>query len=289
MVIVKLHGGLGNQMFQYATGRRLAHVLQTDLKLDITGFERDPLRIYHLSCFRIQEQFATPREIANFAGRKPWNVMFQRLHPRFAYTVIREKPFPRFVPEVLCARGNVYLKGYWQSEKYFYDIRAMLLQEFAWRQNLDAENMKVVQDIQQHNAIAIHSRRGDYVTNPQTQQFHGTCSLEYYHQAVEIITARVEHPHFFVFSDDPEWCQRNIQTDFPTIYMTHNPPERGHDDLRLMAQCKHFILANSSFSWWGAWLADYPEKMVIAPNDWFGNIDANRHTDHIVPKQWIQI
>lgn len=289
MVIVKLLGGLGNQMFQYAAGRRLAQVLETELTLDITRFERDPLRAYSLSHFHIQERFATQPEIESFFLKHPLHALLKQVSRRFGYTVIKESPRPSFVPQLLSATGNVYLKGFWQSEQYFQDIRPLLLQEFEFKDAPDVENQSTLAAIQESESVALHIRRGDYVTDAPTNQMHGLCSLAYYQQAIETIAARVSQPSFFVFSDEPDWAKAHVNIPYPTCYVTHNSGENGHEDLRLMRQCKHFIAANSSFSWWGAWLAEYAGKIVIAPKQWFRELPPDANADHIVPKAWIRL
>ena len=208
MVIIKLMGGLGNQMFKYAAGRRLAYRLKAQLKLDVHGFEHDPLRKYGLHCLNIQEVFATTTEISMFfALKKPQN--FSNMFSRFlgmtsSYVVIRENLFLSFSPEVLTATGNIYLDGYWQSEKYFADIAPLIKQEFTITSPLTKKNQEMLDKIHNTDSIGVHIRRGDYVTNPLTNQIHGTCSREYYIDSINLISKRVPHPYYFVFSDDSQ-------------------------------------------------------------------------------------
>ena len=133
----------------------------------------------------------------------------------------------------------------------------------------------------------MHIRRGDYVSNPTTNKLHGTCSLEYYHNAVDIIAAKVSNPHFFIFSDDHEWARNNFKIDYPLTFVAHNNAGKNYEDMRLMSLCKHHIIANSSFSWWGAWLGSNPKKIVCAPRGWFK--DKSLNTNDIIPSDWSRI
>ena len=137
------------------------------------------------------------------------------------------------------------------------------------------------------NSISLHVRRADYVTNPQANQFHGVSSMEYYNKAIHKIKSIISEPHFFIFSDDITWAKQNMIIDCPTTFVSHNGPDKNYDDLRLMSFCKHHIIANSSFSWWGAWLAMNKNKVVIAPTRWFNSPDRN--TKDVIPENWFSI
>jgi hypothetical protein len=292
MVIVGLMGGLGNQMFQYAAGRAVAHRNRTPLKLDISAFEQDPLRSYRLHHFNIVESIATPDEVARLTkrGRGLWNRISHRLEryllPLYKQSVFAQR-FDYFDPDILRVRGNVYLVGYWQSEKHFKDIEQIIRQDFTLRHAPDAGNQRLIRIMTNTNSVSLHIRRGDYVSNPVTYRYHGVCSLDHYRAAVARLTQTVKRPHFFIFSDDMEWAQQNLKLDYPVTYVTHNGVERDYADLRLMSQCKHHIIANSAFSWWGAWLCTYPPKIVIAPQKWFNK--ANCDTRDLTPASWIRL
>jgi len=295
MVIVKLMGGLGNQMFQYAAARRLAHFNNTNLKIDLSWFDNicevDSSRNYALDEFAIQENFATREEIEaltvqaqGFAERLVTKAM--RRKPRAAPSYIREKQF-HFDPAILNLFDNVYLDGYWQSEKYFNNIEDVIRKEFAITVPQTGENQKMAKLISSHESVSLHVRRGDYVSNLQTSKVHGTCGLDYYARAIAEIYSMVDSPHFFVFSDDPEWSKANLYLSHPVIFVDHNNALTSYEDLRLMSQCRHHITANSSFSWWGAWLNSNPDKIVIAPERWFN--DPNINTNDLIPKTWIRM
>jgi hypothetical protein len=181
----------------------------------------------------------------------------------------------------------VYLEGYWQSPKYFFDIKNIIGYEFTVKTGPDQVNKELMEKISQVEAVSVHVRRGDYVSNPATGNYHGVCSLDYYRTAVATITGRVRQPHFFIFSDDPAWAEKNLSVIGPKTVIERNGPERGHEDMRLMSLCRHHIIANSSFSWWGAWLCEKTDKIVISPKRWFKKEDID--TKDLVPESWIRI
>lgn len=290
MIIVRLMGGLGNQLFQYAAGRNVALKNDLPLKLDLSWFKDQPDRPYSLHHFAIIEGIATPNEIAHLKKSK-MNLLDRIIttykecgKPYYHRTDIREKSLD-FDKNILQISGSAYLEGYWQSEKYFKDIEDIIRKEFSVITPPDHMNSEYARMIPSLNAVAIHVRRGDYISNQNANKFHGICSLDYYHRSIDQITSTVENPHFFVFSDDPEWTQDNLKIDAPTTYVVHNPPDKNYEDLRLMSLCSHFIIANSSFSWWGAWLSKNESKIVIAPSTWFQGIKYN--CDDRLPEGWI--
>ena len=294
MIIVQLKGGLGNQMFQYATARRLAYITGAFLKLDTTWFDTvsaDIKRKYELSIFNIKEEFASQREIARLKeytlnGKPNLRTRIFKLLSNHKPTHIVEKYF-HFDPEVLNLKDDVYLDGYWQSEKYFHDIRALLIKEFSVKPISDDRNKNMADTIRSSESVSVHVRRGDYVSNQSTNAYHGICSIEYYYKATAIITQKVKDPHFFLFSDDPEWVRENLTFDYPATYVDINSPEKAHEDMRLLSLCKHHVIANSSFSWWGAWLSQSPDKIVVAPKKWFK--DSSINTKDLLPANWITL
>lgn len=289
MIIVRLIGGLGNQMFQYALGRSLALKNDAELKLDIIGFESYKLHKYSLDSFNIKKGVASESEINRFkkykerAGRK-WffyNMLFADSSKYF-----QEKSFA-FDPRVLGLGNDVYIDGYWQSAKYFKDSVAIIRDDFSFILPQGERDVEVSKMIRECTAVSIHIRRADYVTSAATNKTHGTCSIGYYHEAVETMTKKINNPHFFIFSDDHDWVKQNIMINYPTVYVDHNNADTNYQDLRLMASCKHNIIANSSFSWWGAWLNENPNKIVVAPQKWFADISKN--DNDLIPPTWIRI
>ena len=290
MVIVRLIGGLGNQLFQYAAGRRVAHIHNIPLKLDITWFESNKLRKYRLDHFNIIADIASPDDIARLKCRKGLarfiSRFAERCQPYYRRSVVRER-FLHFDSNILKVSPNVYLEGYWGTEKYFKDIEAVIRREFTVKTQPSVANTAMAERISHVPAVSVHIRRGDFISNPSTHQFHGVCSLDYYSKAADMIAEMVERPHFFVFSDDPQWAQENLKLKHPITFVTHNSVDEDYEDLRLMSLCKYHIIANSTFSWWGAWLSSNPDKVVIAPHKWFNN--PNLDTTDLFPDIWIKI
>lgn len=288
MIIVKLMCGLGNQLFQYALARRLSLLHNVPLKLDISHFETNKLRKYSLNYFNIREDFAEENEIAAIKGKRIFNLkrFAEKLIPYYNRSHVCEQKCG-FDPNILKSQKNVYLEGYWQSELYFKEIEDIIRREFTFKNEADAVNKRITSLIDVINSVSLHIRRADYALEPLTNQFHGTCSLAYYEQAADIIAQRFPSPHFFVFSDDILWVKSNLLLKYQMTFISHNNTFKDYDDLRLMTHCKHHIIANSSFSWWGAWLSKNPDKMVIAPRKWFS--DQNIDTKDLVPENWIRI
>jgi len=292
VIVTHLIGGLGNQMFQYAIGRRLAHDRGTDLELDLSGYVDQSMhataRRYELGCFRIRAGIARARDLPGYEPRSPLARLAARLVPPAGprLEVVHEPRFT-FDPGVLDAPDGTALFGYWQCERYFDAIAPLIRSDFEFVEPPRGANADMLAEIRGVEAVSVHVRRGDYVSDARTNAFHGTASLDYYRDALATIAATVDRPSLFVFSDDPAWCKEHLRSDLPTTYADHNPPERGHEDLRLMVGCRHHVLANSSFSWWGAWLNPSPDKVVVAPRRWFQ--DDSVDTSDLIPRGWIRI
>jgi len=294
IVVTRLIGGLGNQMFQYAAGRALALRIKASLKLDLSGFSADPKRRYELDCFPIRAVAATDIDLQRcgaIPGEQP-KLMTRALRrlgvhvPTSKVSMYRERHF-HFDDNLATLRAPVYLDGFWQSERYFVEVAQTVRREFTPTQPFDANNRAFADRISAVKALSLHVRRGDYVDEQGTNRFHGTCSLAYYQRAVEYVSARIAEVHLFVFSDDQRWARENLQFDFPTTFVDANTPDCGFLDMQLMCRCHHHILANSSFSWWGAWLNPSLEKIVIAPARWFNA--AGIDTRDLIPKQWVRL
>lgn len=281
MVTVRLLGGLGNQMFQYAAGRAIAHRRRTSLALDLRGFPDHDNRVFCLGAFKITARL-TSGGLMRF-GRLRGLCSRVRI-PGFPYVWL-ERQYT-FDASVLQAPGNLYLSGYWASEKYFRDAEDVIRREFEFKDEMDDRNAEVAAAIQSVNSVSVHVRRGDYVANPAYTKTHGTCSLEYYRKAAGMLASQIPDPHFFVFSDDPDWTRANLTFDGPTTFITHNPPERGHEDMRLMSLCRNHIIANSTFSWWGAWLSK-AGGIVVAPRTWFDSGPWDPRD--VVPERWLRV
>lgn len=292
MIIVRSTGGLGNQLFQYAMARHLAEIHRTILKLDISDFKTYKKRKYSLWPFNIQENFASLEEVAALGGQKRGIVervvgRVLRMPTESLPTYIREKKLFKFDPETLRLPDGVYLHGSWQNQKYFIDIADIIRQEFTVKAPQAGKDKELAEQIASGESVSISIRRGDYVSKRRTNRFHGVCALDYYSRGVEHLTQTVKNPHFFIFGNDPQWARDNLKLPYPATIVDHNRADKDYEDLRLVSQCKHHIIANSSFSWWGAWLNPNPEKIVIAPKRW---LRSNYYdTRDLIPDKWIRV
>ena len=338
MIIVRLEGGLGNQMFEYAAARRLAEKHLSPLKIDLSWFGSQQLRKYKLQCFNVHEEFVDPQEVEAIIGNysvtkwltskighklglnRSWiDLEMQReitaiinsrnyslvrwwtarlkhklgihhsmktLYQKGKY--VREK-YQHFDPELLDAPDYIYLDGFWQSEKYFLDIEEILRQDFTLKLPQSELFERISEVIASTCAVSLHIRRGDMANDPEANRLHGTCSLDYYDRAVQHIAKRINQPHFFIFSDDPIWVKEHLNLSFPSTLVSYGSSLHDYEELHLMSRCHHHITANSSFSWWGAWLNPKPDKIVITPKKWFGDFADDHDTKDLIPDNWLRL
>jgi hypothetical protein len=291
MIIVKITGGLGNQMFQYAVGRQLALKNNARLLLDTSGFEEYKLRKYSLDHFNLTVEIADKKTLESFYQYLQKKNYFKRFYNRFLkrpkIIYLIENNY-EYKPNIINKyNGDIVLEGFWQSEKYFEEIKNIIQQEFTLKTMPEPKDKAVIDKIQSGNSVSIHIRRGDYVSNPTTFQYHGICSLDYYIEATKLIQSRIDNPQYFVFSDDIDWSKENLGFLPKANFVAHNSADKDYEDLRLMSLCKHQIIANSSFSWWAAWLNTNKSKIVIAPKTWVAYTGVE--TKDIVPESWIRL
>lgn len=295
-IIVRLLGGLGNQMFQYALGRHLSIVHNRVLRLDLgfyqTVSERWASRSYGLKNFKIQAQMAIAGELKPFQKYLKQNLFSKILRRVSAFgkyysrSYIFEPPGHNFMfePELLSVslKPVVYLDGFWQTEKYFTDIEQVIREDFKFAQEPDSVNLAMLGEIGRENSVAIHIRHGDNAT--KLARNHGVLPMDYYYRALKDLTGRITSPHFYIFSDDPEWSRQNLKLDFLATFVSHNGDEKNYEDLRLMAHCKHHIIGNSTFSWWGAWLGKKSGQLVYAPKRY--HMQADIKPEDLYPANW---
>jgi hypothetical protein len=289
-VIVGLSGGLGNQMFQYAMGRALSLRLDVPLFLDLSWFEGATDRAFALMPFSISANLLPAdgnvkhgRSALREITRKIAHHFFTR---RLGAKVFRERYF-HFDPSVLDLSESVYLDGYWQSEKYFSGFGKVVADDFSLKSPMTRQSREMLEKISGSDAICLHVRRGDYVSSPSASAVHGLCSIDYYSKALRFVMEGATDPRCFVFSDEPEWVRANLHLPLPTTIVDFNGTDMAHEDLRLMSACKHYVIANSSLSWWGAWLGRDPCKRVVAPKQWF--MGGTRNTRDLIPEGWIRL
>lgn len=285
MVVARIIGGLGNQMFQYAMARAVSLRLDTNFKLDVSGFKTYALHAYGLNHFNVGGEFADKSE---YIVGKP-KTMLEHIKMRMGWSIVLQNYLENgleFDAKAFELKNDIYLDGYWQSERYFLDFEQKIREDFSFKTAPDSENQEYLDQINSVQAVSVHIRRGDYVNNPVINAIHGICDLDYYQRAIEFLRARLSSDalHFFIFSDDPDWVRENVNFGTATTFVSHNDAAKNYEDMRLMSACKHHIIANSSFSWWGAWLNANPDKVVVAPKQWFKS-DTHSSTD-IVPDSW---
>lgn len=286
MIVSRLIGGLGNQMFQYAAGRALALRRGVPFRIDRRAFADYQTHAFGLDCFRAELSDAPADQLPGAVKESRINRLLRPLL-RTPMRVYAEKAFT-FDPEVLSLPDGTYLDGYWQTEQYFADQADAVRADFTVRHAPSAENARWLERIAASNSISLHVRRGDYVTNPSAAAVHGTCDLDYYRRAVEHVRqASGADPVVFVFSDDPDWVAANLQLPYAMHLVRDNDASTNYEDLRLMTACRHHVIANSSFSWWGAWLDPRPDAITVAPQRWFaaGTPDAR----DLVPQRWVKL
>lgn len=282
-VVTELTGGLGNQMFQYAFGRTLALRTGGELVFDTRALGRDPQRAYALGGFRVAGRIAGASELPMAWGRvtrrAPW---LSRLGggPR----LVAERGFA-YDTAVLKLAPPLALHGNWQSERYFADIAPTIRADFTLTELLDAGRQALADEIAAApQSVSVHVRRGDYVTNPTANAYHGTCEPAWYAAAKVRLEESLAGARYIVFSDDVAWARANLPDFAEARFVEPAADGRDECDMHLMSLCRHHIIANSSFSWWGAWLDPRPDKRVIAPARWFAG--AAHDTRDLIPTAW---
>ena len=295
VLVTNLRGGLGNQMFQYACGRALAADGGLSLRIaaDMLELAATSRAVELQRAFYLEVPSASRAELALSLG-------VVRSHPYVR--LLLEKPGlnwlrgPRFILEtgvgkssslLSVARNGAYLHGYWQSERYFAHQSDLIRTEYRFREPLLGRNAEVKKRICAGPSASLHVRRGDYLLNPKTRAFHGACSREYYIAAITSLSREVPDLRWFAFSDEPQWVAEALQPVCPGLeIIDHNSGNDSIHDMHLMSLCDHHVIANSSFSWWGAWLNPSQAKKVIAPRQWFA---GNKPSGDLVPEAWLKI
>ena len=293
MIIIKLEGGLGNQMFQYAFATILAKRNDSTLLIDANFFklvEKKPgftPRNFELNIFDNNYVEASKSKVSSFFNLTFLDKIKRKLglnHPK-----IYNERFFGFNQTAMNTKKPAYLKGYFQSYQYFNGYESLIKKVFSFPlDGLDYINSELLSDIKSMKTISIHVRRGDYVQDKSTQQFHGNCSLEYYFDAISLLVSKNKDSKLIFFSDDSEWVKEQFQNlQYQKIFIDHNKNKNCWKDMFLMSSCNHNIIANSSFSWWAAWLNENPHKTVIAPKNWF--VATEKNTNYLIPTEWIRL
>ncbi|MGI4751471.1 MAG: alpha-1,2-fucosyltransferase [Janthinobacterium lividum] len=301
MVVTKLVSGLGNQLLQYAMGRQLSLLKEVPLLLDVSFFKDQNLRSYKLDHFNINAEIATKaqlqpfeQEIARYNNLHQQTSLYAKVYrklepvlfPKHTKNYFKEATWWILEPEVYKTPSDVYIEGYWQHYKYFENLQPEIFNELILNSYSNLDTINWLEKIKNDPfAVAVHIRRGDYVTDSGANYLMGVLPVDYYNKAILYIKERITDPNFYFFSDDLEWVKSNITTGTINFYVDQNP---DYIDLNLIRHCKHQIIANSTFSWWGAFLNRNPDKIVIAPQQWSPREDVNRNI-HLQFPDWIKL
>ena len=296
MIVVRLNGGLGNQLFQYAAGYALALRNQELLMLDITGFlSHNPnlKQSYRsLDILDYEIEFSESISGSRLMGiRYPWGI-FSRVSD-FIQKRIFKRYYVDWHPDILLKNGQVYLDGYYQSELYFSGFRDEISKQFQLKKTFLDGVKNIVEMIQaSNNSISIHVRRGDYITNPRANKIHNVCTKNYFYRSLDYLSSRLDDFRIFIFSDDIDWVKTEMTLPESTVYVSDllqlsGERLRSSQEMYLMSLCQYNVISNSSFSWWGAYLNRFNEKIVLAPSVW----SKSKVISHknILPAEWIQI
>ena len=290
MKISKLQGGLGNQMFQYAVARALEKDANENVYLDLSflkehsvATETFTVRDFELGIFHdIRSEILDDRIRKSILSKKVFDKISRWIHKLRPVIVNQIENEFVVIPDASC----VYLDGYFQSERYFQTIRSSLIADFKFPL-LDGKNETKKNKMLEENSVSIHVRRGDYIKPEGVFNYHGTLSLEYYKKAVEILKREDVALTFYVFSDDPQYVIENMGFITDKEVIDWNKGNDSWKDMALMQACKYHVVANSSFSWWGAWLSS-ESGMTIAPSKWF-NDSVKYDIADFVPERWHKI
>lgn len=297
MVTIKLMGGIGNQMFEYAFIKSLSHQHNFTPVLETGFYKKNKLKIGLKNILKLLINLFTK---SNFGyglneirqNKRQYDLKYFKLDDKIKkiknsnFPIIREVDEYCFNEKIITkAKDNTSYVGYFNNEKYFSNISEIIHNDFQLKekyQNLLPSDL--LHKIETTISVSVHVRRGDYVSSKIIQEHHGVCSINYYRQAVKLIKDKLINPVFFIFSDDIEWCQKNLNLECNVIYVSNL---KNYQDLILMSKCRHNIIANSTFSWWGGWLNKHPEKIIIAPKSWLKEKRLN--TTNLIPNTWIKL
>ncbi len=293
MIIAQITGGLGNQMFQYAPAMALSLQKDVPLKLDLQSFKREILpelevpRSFALTAFKnFNYDEASPEEIEQYTSQSFFKKKTQKLLPAHKRKIYNERDYT-FDGNFFKANSSIYLKGHRQSEKYFKPFEKEIRNIYQLREDLISDVKFFGEKLTSLESLSVHIRRGDYLRLPIILDWHGVLDKSYYSSAIETVLSQYPSTQIFYFSDDVEWVDKELVGEYPGTIVSGNISNTAYQDFYLMQSCKHQIVANSSFSWWAAWLNSNPHKKVIAPLKWFNNAPYN--TRDLIPDNWLRL
>lgn len=295
-VIVSLYGGLGNQLFQYSAAKAYALKNNASLTLDLFWFQivdqlKDTTpRKYALNPYKLNVNLS-------YIGL-PWHQK-KSFFDKLLYKVVNFSKFSQAGTPIYSENlqgydenffkktSPIWFNGYWQSYKYFDFIDDIIKKDIGAIKNINNKSRIILNQIKSSESVCIHIRRGDYVTNTNAMNTHGVCSLEYYYKGLEKVCRGLNNPQIFIFSDDPLWVKSNFKSKFSFTIVDVNGYDDAYQDLWLMKSCQRFVIANSSLSWWAAWLSNSPKKLVVAPKKWF--LSNKLDSSDLIPLDWIRL
>lgn len=299
MIIVRLRGGLGNQLFQYAAAYSLAANKGVDLKSDLYTYTKHPYRKYELHHFNVTLTEATRDEVHRFTGSNFIARYLNKKNNYFNCPEVFAQPHYHFYDDFFSLPVPIYLSGYWQSEKYFVHIADALRKKFTPSKPLDQRNADLISAVGSSDSVAVHIRRTDYTGTQKGLSFFQPMGLDYYQRAFEAIDKKISNPRYYIFSDDITWSRQQLTHLKDAVFVDHNTGADSFKDLLVMSACRNQVIANSTFSWWAAWLNDFENKTVIAPQTWFHSnyvtkrepVYASRfyNTRDLIPAGWIRL
>jgi len=289
-------GGLGNQMFQYAFGKNTSIKYGFELKFETYLYKKDRFKRFLKNIIKIIIAIFAKKGIIKKIeeirqNKRQYDLKYFELDDKIKkikkshLPIIEERTEFCFDPELAKDKDNLSYLGYFNNEKYFSEISDIIRNDFKLKKRYtDLLPQELIKKINESVSVSVHIRRGDYINTKGINQYHGTCDIAYYQRATNFLKDKLLNPIFFIFSDDINWCKNNLQLESETIFISGL---KNYEDLTLMSKCKHNIIANSTFSWWGAWLNPFPNKIVIAPKKWLNNPEIDTST--IIPDNWIKL
>lgn len=288
MITIALCGGLGNQMFQFATGYALARRYGVGLRLEVSLLSKDEHREYVLDRWDLMN--ASLVTLKAMKGTSPIPIM-HRVTRRLSSVLggTRHVAIYRsgYDESVAGCGPSAYLEGYFQSWRYFNQYHDEICNLFKPGRPLSEESLAMLDRIRHTESVSLHIRRGDYVSNSRTNAYHGVCDVNYYQRAIQHVSSIVEHLELFVFSDEPAWAAQNLKLGLPATIVSRSHAPDVHEDMILMQMCKHNIIANSTYSWWSAYLNANRSRVVVAPLRWF--LSSNDPGTDLIPTNWIRL
>lgn len=292
MIYVKISGGLGNQMFQFAAAFAKAKSCDTKISIDLSEINKKDGKVdftyrdFELeSIFNISNYFITKKKTNFIVG----NSFRDKMIRKFVKSNFLIEKNLRYDNKIIDLSKNSYIEGYFQSELYFKEYESEIRNQFTFKAKKNSNTLKIVEDIKDSKSLAIHIRRGDYISNKSINNIHGTCSLEYYLKALKQFD--LDNLKIYFFSDDIDWVKSNFLflDQKKCNFIDWNTHKESWQDMYIMSKCDNFIIANSSFSWWGAWLSANKDKTIIAPKKWFNDKLKNEQTKDLIPTSWILV